>query len=209
MIVRSPSSDIGLAGDRVTPHRLKGCSLRRLFSDERAVGRLAGPDGGIRSCWSFRAPVRSICSGKVYVWGVGPVAMLPGHSSTPMLNPDLTVHWGLQRGSRIRGLASRPKPCGGPSRFRCSALTAISSSELARTLYPTQGKCCRTWSYSELTGEATYRSWKSGVREGDDQPPHAPGVTVTSTVEVDGSLVTTSRTAPTADVALPPLTLVQ
>jgi len=46
-------------------------------------------------------------------------------------------------------------------------------------------------------------------QEGDDQLPHAPDVTVTSTVEAAGSLVTTSRVAPAAEVALPPITLGQ
>ena len=55
----------------------------------------------------------------------------------------------------------------------------------------------------------TFPSGKDGVREGDDQLPHAPDVTVTSTVVADRSLVTTSRVAPADDVALPPVTLVQ
>jgi hypothetical protein len=52
-------------------------------------------------------------------------------------------------------------------------------------------------------------SGRGNLKEGDDQVPHAPEVTVTSTVVADGSLVTTSRVAPTADVALPPVTLAQ
>lgn len=44
---------------------------------------------------------------------------------------------------------------------------------------------------------------------GNDQPPQAPDVTVTSTVEANASLVTTNRMAPAAETALPPVTLVQ
>jgi hypothetical protein len=51
--------------------------------------------------------------------------------------------------------------------------------------------------------------WSGQLQRKDDQLPHAPGVTVTSTVVADRPLVTTSRVAPTADVTLPPVTLVQ
>ena len=61
-------------------------------------------------------------------------------------------------------------------------------------------------------GESSKRQCPSGrdiLREGDDQLPQAPEVTVTTTVVADGSFVTTSRVAPTADAVLPPVTFVQ
>jgi hypothetical protein len=83
----------------------------------------------------------------------------------------------------------------------------VDSRRASRWHSPLRRGLART--QNRLTGrEVTYRLGRT-ASQADDQLPHAPDVTATSTVEADGSLVTTSRAAPAADVALPPVTLAQ